>query len=840
MKHFKFLILVASMAICGTALAADNLTPSFRDFAPTPPMGWNSWDCYGPTVVESEVYQNANYMAKKLKDYGWEYVVVDIRWFVENDKAGGYNQTNPIYDYDAYGRYTPASNRFPSAVNGVGFKALADSIHKMGLKFGIHIMRGVPKLAVNNKMPIYGTSYTCDQIYKTDSLCTWLGDNYSIDCTKPGAQDYYNSIFNLYASWGVDFVKIDDLSRPYHDGEIWLIRKAIDQCGRPMVLSMSPGKTPIEKASSCQENANMWRMMDDYWDLWSDLQNEFDLAAQWASYSRPGNYPDCDMLPLGEISIRGERGSKRWTNFTKDEQNTMMNLWGIFHSPLFFGGDLTYNDAWTDSLLTNKEYMYMHSTSTNYRQVSKDGGKIIWSANDPNSNNVYVALFNTTGSDQWIYADQALYRTETISYLTSGYGQDLKMDIPDGSKYLALVVDNAGDGYSYDHGDWINPTLIMKDGTELALNIADTIRTQTKNAYYKYVVVDRNITKSGKLDINGTDYDKGFACHANTMILFKLPENVVGFKSYVGIDRTSTSQSGAQPTMKFMVFNCDPTIRTVCDPFKAVTNSGYVSRKYQSAGVDISADITGASKLYLVVTDGDDNFNYDHADWVNPILVDKDGNETSLTTLTYASAKTDWQNIANVNKNVDGGSLNINGTSYTKGIGTNSNAIIIYNLPTNNNYVTFKSKVGYDYAMKNAANGVTMEFMVFTSDPTPNFKQAVPLDLTKIGIDADQNVTIKDIWSNQDLGIFKNSEFAPVLNQHASGLYLITPGGQSSISSPMKDEKDSGNKQKRNSLRKGVYSMNGDYVSPLTDTSSLKNGMYIVNGDNGVEKKIKH
>lgn len=238
-------------------------------------------------------------MAKKLKDYGWEYVEVDIRWFVENDKAGGYNQTNPIYDYDAYGRYTPAPNRFPSAANGVGFKALADSIHKMGLKFGIHIMRGVPKLAVNNKMPIYGTSYTCNQIYKTDSLCTWLGDNYSIDCTKPGAQEYYNSIFNLYASWGVDFIKIDDLSRPYHDGEIWLIRKAIDQCERPIILSMSPGKTPIEKASSCQQNANMWRMMDDYWDLWSDLQNEFDLAAQWAPYSRPGNYPDCDMLPLG-------------------------------------------------------------------------------------------------------------------------------------------------------------------------------------------------------------------------------------------------------------------------------------------------------------------------------------------------------------------------------------------------------------------------------------------------------------------------------------------------------------------------------------------------------------
>lgn len=229
----------------------------FKEWALTPPMGWNSWDCYGPTVQEHEVKANADYMAEKLKEYGWEYVVVDIRWYVENDKAGGYNQTDPIYVIDEYGRYQPAVNRFPSAADGNGFKELADYIHDKGLKFGIHIMRGIPKVAVEKKLPIKGTNgITADQIYSTDLQCKWLRDNYTIIAGKPGAQEYYNSIFDMYAQWGVDFIKIDDISRPYHYEEIELIRNAIDQCGRPIVLSLSPGKTPIDKAEHVRENAN--------------------------------------------------------------------------------------------------------------------------------------------------------------------------------------------------------------------------------------------------------------------------------------------------------------------------------------------------------------------------------------------------------------------------------------------------------------------------------------------------------------------------------------------------------------------------------------------------------
>ncbi|MFN8242335.1 MAG: glycoside hydrolase family 27 protein, partial [Bacteroidales bacterium] len=235
----------------------------FHDWAPTPPMGWNSWDCYGPTVTEDEVKDNADYMASKLKKYGWKYIVTDIRWYVENDKSGGYNQTDPRYVMDEFGRFTPALNRFPSAAGGKGFKPLADYIHKLGLKFGIHVMRGIPVIAVNQNTIIQGTEKRARDIYSAEGQCPWLRDMYTIVPDKPGAQEYYNSIFNLYAAWGVDFVKVDDLSA--HPGEIALIRKAIDNCGREIVLSISPGGDRPSSAEFLRNNVNMWRTSNDFW-----------------------------------------------------------------------------------------------------------------------------------------------------------------------------------------------------------------------------------------------------------------------------------------------------------------------------------------------------------------------------------------------------------------------------------------------------------------------------------------------------------------------------------------------------------------------------------------------
>lgn len=399
----KQLLLIATFILlynaCGERKPIQKSEPfksgEFKEWAQTPPMGWNSWDCYGPTVEEAEVKANADYMAEKLKVYGWEYVVVDIRWFVENDKAGGYNQTDPHYVIDEYGRYQPAVNRFPSAKDGKGFKDLADYIHNKGLKFGIHIMRGIPKEAVDKKLPVKGTvNITADQIYSTELQCGWLRDNYTIVADKPGAQEYYNSIFELYASWGVDFIKIDDLSRPYHQKEIELIRKAIDHCGRPIVLSTSPGETPVEKATHVSAHANMWRMVDDVWDTWPHITHLFEVCQKWYPYIMAGTWPDCDMIPLGRISIRGERGEDRMTRLSKEEQYTLMNLFCIFRSPLMFGGDLPSNDDFTLSLLTNKNVLDMHRYGSHVRQLFQQDGKVAITSVNAKTKDVYLALFN--------------------------------------------------------------------------------------------------------------------------------------------------------------------------------------------------------------------------------------------------------------------------------------------------------------------------------------------------------------------------------------------------------------------------------------------------------------
>jgi alpha-galactosidase len=396
----KSLFLAGILLVTPAASAQDK--SDFRQWAQTPPMGWNSWDCYGPTVTEAEVRANADYMATHLKKYGWEYVVVDIRWFVANDKAGGYNQQNPVYVIDEYGRYQPAENRFPSSTGGKGFKALADYVHSKGLKFGIHIMRGIPKVAVMRHLPIKGAEdVTADQIYSKDNQCRWLRDNYTIVAGRKGAQEYYNSIFEMYADWGVDFVKVDDLSAPiYHKDEVDMIHNAIIRTGRPIVLSTSPGETPIAAAQHLEGHANMWRMVNDVWDVWKDLTHLMKVAQGWYPYIGGGTWPDCDMIPLGHISIRGERGEDRMTRLNRDEQYSLMTFFTIFRSPLMYGGDLPTMDDFTLSLLTNADVLRMHREGTAVRQLFSEDGRVAITSRNAKTGETYLALFNIADGKQ--------------------------------------------------------------------------------------------------------------------------------------------------------------------------------------------------------------------------------------------------------------------------------------------------------------------------------------------------------------------------------------------------------------------------------------------------------
>src|SRR5258708_6204033 len=309
--------------------------------APTPPMGWNSWDSYGETVSESDIKANAAWMAKHLKSYGWQYIVVDSGWYVPNPSAGT-NAAAAEFSLDAYGRYTPAVNTIPSAANGAGFKPLADYVHSLGLKFGIHILRGIPKEAVEKNLAIDGSSYhAADGANRTD-LCPWNPDNYGTDPSKPAAQEYYDSIARLYASWGVDLIKADCISsRPYKGDDIRMLSMALRKTGRPLVLSLSPGAAPIEKIDEMGTYAQMWRISDDVWDLWHStvdypqgLGDQFPRIAKWASRSEPGHWPDADMLPLGYLGPAPGWGKARQTRLSHDEHRTFLTLWSRFGSPL--------------------------------------------------------------------------------------------------------------------------------------------------------------------------------------------------------------------------------------------------------------------------------------------------------------------------------------------------------------------------------------------------------------------------------------------------------------------------------------------------------------------------
>ena len=378
-----------------------------KDFIKKPPMGWNSWDCYGAGVTEDELLGNAEFMRDRLKQYGYQYVVCDIQWYEPAAKGNVYNNFADLC-MDEYSRLIPAVNRFPSSANGAGFKPIADKIHSMGLKFGIHIMRGIPRQAVHRNTRIYGTTARARDIASQFSLCPWNTDMYGVDTEKRGAEEYYDSLFKLYASWGVDFVKVDDIANtefspqnPYSaEKEIEMIRAAIDRSGRDMVLSLSPGPAPLNKAEHLSENANMWRISGDFWDRWDKLLNMFSLCEKWYPYVKDGSFPDCDILPLGKLCIDGSYMGDmgRDSGFTKEEQKTMMTLWAVFRSPLFFGGELRLTDDYTLSLVTNPEVINVNQNSEKPLFVYNKGGIAVWQTKIENC--TAVAVFNLSDEEK--------------------------------------------------------------------------------------------------------------------------------------------------------------------------------------------------------------------------------------------------------------------------------------------------------------------------------------------------------------------------------------------------------------------------------------------------------
>jgi len=411
MPSFFFLLLGAGIVFSTGMLPARTRRANAKEkakdlsaaLAPTPPMGWNSYDSYGGDVNEKQVKANARYMADHLAISGWKYVVVDYYWYYPAGQVEG------APAMDEYGRLLPATNRFPSAAGGQGFKPLADYVHSLGLKFGIHIMRGIPRAAVEQNLPILGTSAHAKDIANLLNACSWSEAMDGVDVSKPAGKAYYDSLAKLYASWGVDFVKADDMSSAsdpygevYHGPEIEALRNAMTRSGRPMVLSLSPGPTPLCEAEHVEKYSQMWRISNDMWDNWPELRNQFGYCHLWAPHIGPNHWPDADMLPLGLLRLRGFKDGPRLSRLTHNEQITLMTLWSIFRSPLMMGGDLPTLDPFTLSLLTNQEVLAVDQYSSGNHLLFTRGNQIAWVADVPRTRQKYLALFNLGDSPEEI------------------------------------------------------------------------------------------------------------------------------------------------------------------------------------------------------------------------------------------------------------------------------------------------------------------------------------------------------------------------------------------------------------------------------------------------------
>ncbi len=369
--------------------------------APTPPMGWNSWDAYAQNITEAQVKENADFVAKNLKKYGWNYIVVDEGWYLPDPTPS--TQQNKGFVMDAEGRFLPSALRFPSAGGDGGFKPLGDYLHAEGLKFGIHILRGIPKEAVARNLPIADSSFHATDAADQADTCSWNTYDYGVKDNAAG-QAYYDSLARQYASWGVDFLKVDCIAdHPYKADEIRMIRQALDKSGRPIVLSLSPGPTNVRHADEVRKYAEMWRISDDFWDHWGvwpkhefsqGLLAQLATAATWAGHTGDGHWADADMLPIGHLGPHPGEDVVRESRFTPDEAQTLLTFWSIFRSPLMIGANLPASDALTMRLLTNAGVIAVDQHSSGNHSVVTNGTEVIWAAHREDGKGEYLAVIN--------------------------------------------------------------------------------------------------------------------------------------------------------------------------------------------------------------------------------------------------------------------------------------------------------------------------------------------------------------------------------------------------------------------------------------------------------------
>lgn len=351
------------------------------------------------SITEAELLDNALAMSQKLAAAGYRYIVMDAGWFNPEPERASKTET-PRVTLDGFGRLLPVPERFPSAQGGAGLRQVARRIHDLGLKLGIHMMRGIPRAAVEQNTPILGTQLRARDIANLDDRCEWNQEMYGVAVDKPGGREYYDSVARLLADWEIDFVKGDDLAAPYHAAEIVAFSQALRRSGREILFSLSPGGVAPSTSEHASPLCEMQRASKDLWDVWSDdepgftsLKLQFDVARQWQGRSSPGYWPDLDMLPIGQLSLRGPRGPRRLSQLTRDEQISMLTLWAMFGSPLMIGGELSSLSEEAVRLLTNPLLLQVNQAGRGGRELWREDASIAWRSELPDGK-VALAVFN--------------------------------------------------------------------------------------------------------------------------------------------------------------------------------------------------------------------------------------------------------------------------------------------------------------------------------------------------------------------------------------------------------------------------------------------------------------
>jgi alpha-galactosidase len=415
-----------------------------HELTPTPPMGWNSFDSYGCVANEEVLMNNLEAMSVKLKDHGYLYFVVDNGWFAEYLIPDG--ARFPIVQHaedvkiDAYGRYVPSNCHFPN-----GFKRLIDRTHELGLKFGIHLMRGISRKAVDQNLPIHCTSYRARDIANTLDTCDWCQYNYGVDMSKPGAQEFYNSIVNLMAAWGVDFIKADDITG--FPEEIDALVHAIEQCGRDIILSLSPGDQTSPEHLTTYARANMLRTTSDIWDNRNDLSKAFEKWAEFQDLELDGCWLDLDMIPFGHLQVwkpkyRWEsgpslteellngKGSERMSGLTTTQKLTFITMRAMAASPLFMGGDLVTSDVSDIRLITQSEMLQCNQNGIVGRRVWQNDGIEVWvTAKRHQEHAGWLGIFNRNSQAKRVqFSKSELALRLDVNYLIADIWKDLEVE----------------------------------------------------------------------------------------------------------------------------------------------------------------------------------------------------------------------------------------------------------------------------------------------------------------------------------------------------------------------------------------------------------------------------